>query len=100
MKTRVKLSALAMATIIPTAYAGTTNANFRATASLNGACTMSVDNISFGAITPALTGTATATSAIKYKCSKEIAYRISITPGEDSVYERTMKGSKGEYLAR
>lgn len=99
MRTRIKLAALAFATTIPTAYAGTTNANFQATASLNGACTVLVNNISFGAVTPSLTGEATATGEVKYKCTKGMTYTLSISKGSGTVSDRKMKGSLGDELA-
>lgn len=99
MRTRIKLAALALTTIIPIAWAGTTNANFQASASLNGACTVLVNNISFGSVTPALTGEATATGEVKYKCSKGMAYTLGISKGSGTLANRKMKGSLGDDLS-
>jgi spore coat protein U-like protein len=60
--------------------AGTTSANAQATATLSSSCTISAQNLSFGALTLPLSSQ-TASSSMNVLCSKNHAYTVGLTYG-------------------
>lgn len=93
IKTKLTMVALALAAISSQAFAGSTSANFQATATLNSSCVVTATNVSFGTITPAATGTATATGTITSRCSNNVPYSLSINAGTGTIAARTMGGA-------
>lgn len=97
MKNTIKkiftLSALAFAAL--SSQAATTTANFNATATLNQSCVVAVDPVSFGAITPAATGTQSTTGTITSTCSNGVAYDLLINKGSSGDANRSMAGTNG-----
>lgn len=62
------------------AVAGTTSANSQATATVSSSCTISAQNLSFGALTLPLSAQ-TASSNMSVLCSKNHAYTVGLTYG-------------------
>ena len=94
IKSKISLLAITLAAMSSQAFAGTATASFQATATLNSACVVSAGNVSFGAITPAATGTAAAQGTVTSTCSKNVPYTLSINGGSSgSITARTMAGA-------
>lgn len=89
------LVALSLVGLAQSSMAGTANGNFQATATLNSSCVVTATNVAFGTITPAATGDATATGTVTSRCSKYVAYSLSINGGTGSITARTMAGTSG-----
>ncbi len=87
------LAALALIGLAQSAMAGTTNANFQATATLNSSCVVTATTVAFGTITPAATGDATATGTVTSRWSNNVAYSPSINGGTGTIAARTMGGA-------
>lgn len=94
IKNKLSLIAIALTAISSQAFAANATATFQATATLNSACTVSADTVSFGPITPAATGTAGATGTITSTCSNNVPYTLSINGGVSTdISARTMAGA-------
>jgi spore coat protein U-like protein len=89
---------LILAAMSGVAMAGSTNATFQASATINASCVVAASNVSFGAITPASTGTATASGAITSTCSNSVPYTLAINAGSGTIAARKMAGSASDNL--
>ena len=100
MKTiRKIILALVIATISSSVLAAappiSTTSNFQSSATLNATCQVSVNPLSFGAITPN-SAEVQVTGTLKLRCSKEIIATIAMSGGNSGDYfNRYMIGNSG-----
>lgn len=92
IKLKQSLLALALAAVSVSSFAGTATANFQSTATVSSSCSISATNVAFGTVTPAATGSATATGTITSRCSNAVAYTMAINAGSGTLASRTMAG--------
>lgn len=84
MKKKHILAALMVSLVAGSAFAAVpATSTFQANASITSSCMISANNVSFGTITPAPSGTLTATGSIKSTCTKSTAYDLEIGWGPD-----------------
>lgn len=88
MKTIKTLTTLALALIAATANAGTQIANFQATATMNAACSLSMNDFNFGSIQ--FKSDSSALSQLKVTCNPGVTAVGTISTGASSTFNRYM----------
>lgn len=98
MVKKIFILPLMLSTLISQVFATSVNSNLQTTANLVSTCSLAVNNMSFGNMTPSITGVISATSVVNAICSNGVTYTLSLNAGNGTISNRIMKGvSQGSF---